>query len=124
MEEFALSKVTEDINETSRDRVTAMLRGFLEQSFYNLAIGEDDNAIGLNRMATKIHDNYQLRTRHPSATNRVQLAPLPELKHEILLEMLAPSTNVNPEFQAVLRTKLQLPADFARPATNAPTDGK
>ena len=124
MEEFALSKVTEDVNETSRDRVTAMLRGFLEQSFYNLAIGEDDNAIGLDRMATKIHENYRLRTTHPSATNRVQLAPLTELKRDILFEMLTPATNVSTEFQAVLRTKLRLPAEFARPATNAPAGGK
>ena len=104
----------------SRDRVTAMLRGFLEQSFYNLAVGEDDNAIGLDKMAAKIHENYQLRTGRGTVTNRTELAPITELKRDILFEMLTPTTNVNPEFQAVLRTKLRLPADFALPSTNAP----
>ncbi len=120
MVDFALSKITEDVNEMSRDRVTAMLRGFLEQSFYNLAMGEDDNAIGLDKMAAKIHENYQLRTGRGTVTNRTELAPITELKRDILFEMLTPMTNVNPEFQAVLRTKLRLPADFALPSTNAP----
>ena len=120
LEDYALSKITEDINETSQDRVTALLSGFLTQSFFNLALGEDDHAVGLERMAVKIHDNYATRTSNPGSSNRVVLPALKVLKQNVLLDMLAPSTNVNPEFQAVLRTKLNLPAGFGVPATNAP----
>lgn len=120
MEEYALSKITEDINETSRDRVTALLRGFITQSFFNLALGEEGHALGLERMAAKIHDNYNQRTSHPGQTNRVVLPPLSEIKLNVLRDMLTPSTNVNPEFQLVLRTRLNLPANFGRPVTNAP----
>jgi hypothetical protein len=119
MEDYAISKITEDINETSRDRVTALLHGFLTQAFYNLALGEDAHAAGLERMAARIMDNYNARVK--GAKVRVELASLEEMKHNILLDMLRPDPEVNPEFQAILRTKLQLPADFGRPAaTNAP----
>ncbi len=121
MEEYALSKITEDINETSRDRVTALLHGFLTQAYYNLAIGEDAHAAGLERMAARIIDNYNYRTRNPGSKVRVELASLDELKRNVLLDMLAPDPEVNPEFQAMLRTKLQLPASFGVPTgTNAP----
>ena len=120
MEDFALSKVSEDVNETSRDRVTALLLGFISQSYLNLAMGEDDQAIGLERMASRIHQNYRIRTTHPASAVRVELPPLDVIKQNVLRDMLAPSTNTNPEFQAVLRTKLNLPADFGRSPTNAP----
>ena len=121
MEDYAIGKITEDINETSRDRVTALLRGFLTQAFYNLAIGEDAHAAGLERMAARILENYNVRTRYPGAKSRVELASLEEMKHNVLLDMLAPDPEANLEFQAILRTKLQLPAEFGRPvSTNAP----
>lgn len=121
MEDYALSKITEDINETSRDRVTALLRGFLTQSFFNLALGEDDHAVGLERMAARILDNYNYRTRLPGSKDRVQLATLDEMKRNVLLGLLAPDPEVSAEFQAALRTKLQLPASFGVPTgTNAP----
>ena len=120
MEDFALSKVTEDINETSRDRVTALLLGFISQSYFNLALGEDDQAIGLERMAAKIHQNYRIRTAHPASVTRVEIPGLDVIKQNVLRDMLTPSTNTNPEFQAVLRSKLNLPADFGRSPTNAP----
>ncbi len=121
MEDFAISKVTEDINETSRDRVTAMLYGFIGQSYLNLAMDEEDQAIGLERMAARIHQNYRTRTTHPASVVRVEIPDLDVIKQNVLRDMLMPSTNANPEFQAVLRTKLKLPPGFALPpATNAP----
>lgn len=119
MEEYALTRVQEDINETSRDRQTAILQGMVSQAFYNYAVGEDDHAQGLERMAERIHANYAARTDHKSSVKRVELPPLSELKRNVLLEMLRPDPEVSAEFQAALRSRLGLPSDFGVPATNA-----
>lgn len=119
MEDFALSKITEDINETSRDRVTAMLQGYITQSFYYLALDDDDQSIGLDRMAQRIHENFRARTSLPGTVTRVALPELSEIKRNVLFDMLNPSPEISQEFQQVLRTKLGLPADFGIQRTNA-----
>lgn len=119
MESFALGKIEEDANETSRDRVTQALQGLLTRSFYNLASGDDDQGLGLEKVAQKLHDVYTAKTRNPASKDRIALPPISEMKREVLLEMLRPDPEVNPEFQQQLRTRLGLPADFGIPATNA-----
>ncbi len=120
MEEYALSRVQEDINETSRDRQTAILQGMISQAFYNYALGEEDQAQGLERMVQKIHANYARRTDHKASAQRVELPPIAEIKRNVLLEMLRPDPEVSVEFQAALRSRLGLPADFGVPRTNSP----
>ncbi len=121
MEDFALSKVSEDVNETSRDRVTALLQGFITQSFYYLALDDDDQSVGLDRIAQRIYANYRERTSLPGTVTRVALPEMSEIKRTVLLDILAPAADFNPEFQQVLRTKLGLPSDFGVPKTNAPS---
>ena len=120
MEEYALSRVQEDVNETSRDRQTAILQGMISQSFYNLAMGDEDQAEGLERMVQRVHANYAARTDHKASIKRVELPPIGELKRSVLVEMLRPDPEVSAEFQAALRARLSLPADYGIPATNAP----
>jgi hypothetical protein len=91
----------------------------LSRSYYNLAAGDEDQGIGLERVAKKIHDVYTAKTLHPASKNRVALPPLNEIKRDVLLDMLRPDPAVNPEFQSQLRARLNLPADFGIPATNA-----
>ncbi|MBX3732335.1 MAG: hypothetical protein KF791_07040 [Verrucomicrobiae bacterium] len=119
MESFALGKIEEDANETSRDRVTQALQGLLTRAFYNMAVGDDDQGLGLERIAQRLHDVYTAKTTHPSSKDRISLPPMSEVKREVLLELLRPDPEVNPEFQEQLRTRLNLPADFGVPATNA-----
>lgn len=120
LDSYAMSKIEEDINETSRDRVTQAIQGMLVRAFYSLAIGDEDQGIGLQRMAQRIHQNYATRVTHPASKERVQLPALDEMRREVLLELLRPDPEVNPEMQMQLRTELGLPADFGVPATNAP----
>lgn len=119
MEEFALSKITEDINETSQERVTAIIQGYLTQSFYYLAMDDDDQSIGLDRIARQIYENYRVRTALPGTAQRIPLPELSEIKRTVLLDLLAPVPELE-EFQKIIRTKLSLPSDFGIPATNAP----
>jgi hypothetical protein len=121
LDEFAVAHVTEDANETSADRIKAVIMGLLTQSYMNLANGEDDRGEGLMLLATKVHANYVSKTSHKSQKARLGISPLEDYKREILRDMLTPAPDVNPEFQATLRTRLNLPANFGIPAgTNAP----
>lgn len=119
METFALGKIEEDVNETSRDRVTQALQGLIATAFDQLAQGDSDQYTGLDRMAAKVYQLYDSKVKLPAQAQRIALPPLSEIKRDVLLEMLRPDPEVNPEYQARLRTELNLPADFGIPATNA-----
>jgi hypothetical protein len=119
VEQFAVARVSEDANETSPDRIKVVITGLLTQAFVALANGDEDRGEALLRLGTKVHENYQGRTTNKSMQQRIPLAPLNDYKLEVLRDMLAPSDDVNPAFQAALRTRFNLPADFGTPKTNA-----
>lgn len=120
LEDYALSRIGEDVNETSRDRIKAIVEGTIESSYVALVSGDADQAQGLMLFAEKVHSNFQERTTHKSAKVRLPLGPFAEIKREVLLRILNPASGVNAEFQARLRTELRLPAGFGAPPTNAP----
>lgn len=120
LSDYVLKRVLEDINATSRDRVTAMLVGFIRRAYSSIGSGEAQTGAGYMRLAERIHENFVTRINLPGSSNRVALAPFSELQRNVLLTMLAPSTNINPDFQNVLRTQLRLPASFGSPGSNAP----
>ncbi|MFM7215074.1 MAG: hypothetical protein ACKO3H_09380, partial [Verrucomicrobiota bacterium] len=123
METFALGKIEEDVNETSRDRVTQAIQGLVATAYDQLAQGDNDQYQGLEKMAAKVYSVYQTKVSLPSQAQRVALPPLAEIKRDVLLDMLRPDPNVNPEYQARLRTELNLPATFGVPSTNAAPAG-
>lgn len=123
LDDYALSRIEEDVGETSRDRIKAIVEGTIEAAYGNLVAGDSDQAQGLMLFAEKVHSNFQARTTHKSAKVRLPLGPFPEIKREVLLRLLDPASGVNAEFQARLRTELGLAADYGIPAggaTNAP----
>lgn len=123
LDEYAIARVTEDVGETSKDRTQAIIQGMLFSGFYSLGLGEEDRGMALLGFAAKVHANYTDKTSdHRSSRARLPLTPLSEIRMEVLRDMLAPGDDVSPEFQAMLRTRLQLPADFGVPKTdtNAP----
>jgi hypothetical protein len=88
-------------------------------SFDQLAQGDNDQYLGLDRMASRVHQLYDSKITLPAQQQRVALPPLPEIKRDVLLELLRPEPDRNPEYQARLRAELNLPADFGIPATNS-----
>jgi hypothetical protein len=120
VDEFALAKVTEDIGETSHDRVKAVLEGLLTSAFTSLAIGEDDRAVGFDRFAQKVWNRFENEL--PEASKeRVGLPPLGDLKRVVLDQLLDPDLGLEEQLRAQLRTQLGLAAPTADPAgTNAP----
>jgi len=122
VEDYCAARVTEDISETSRTRVQQAIEGFLERSYFHLAIGEDDYATGYALFAGDIWDRYQRKvTRKGNQPDeRVALPPMDLLKNQVLKVF---DESYEPLLVARLHTKLGLPPPTNAPAaapTNAP----
>jgi hypothetical protein len=109
LDDFALSKVTEDVGETSHDRVKAVLEGLLTSAYVNLAIGEDDLAVSYDRFAQRLWQRFMSEIGEKSE-KRVGLPPVSKLKEDILSQLLDPQAGIDPQLANQLRTKLGLPA--------------
>jgi hypothetical protein len=118
LDDYALSRIGEDANETSPDRVKAVLEGLVTQSFYYLAIGVEERAVNYDRLAKKIRQLYQSKISGQEI--RVGLPEIPELKKEVLNQVLGEKSEWSPELQARLRTELGLPAPTNAPVTVPP----
>jgi hypothetical protein len=110
LDEYAVARVQEDIDETSQERVTSAVMGLLRHWCIALAIGQDDRAAGFQLLAQKVHDHYRSKTE-----DRVKLPPLDDLKREVLSQFLDPQQGLPFAARAVIRSQLGMPAE-----TNAP----
>lgn len=117
LDDYLLLRVGEDVGETDMNKTISNVRGTLTQSFYNLAIGEDDQAQGYLLLARNIWNRYMSKIVGGPSEKRVGLPPFDEMRAEVLTNLLARFT---PPMAAALRTRLNLPTPEAAPATNAP----
>ncbi len=119
LDEYAISRVAEYADETSRNKTTLMIEGLLQRAFYYTALGEIDQADGYARLARKIWDKYmqetrfeQMRGNEKVRVDRVDLDPFPVIRRRVLNQMLDPESRfLDPILIAQLRTALQLPAE-------------
>lgn len=120
LDDYAVSRIQEDIGETSRDKTKANLEGLMRQAFLSLAVGEGDRAAGLQNLAEKIWFRYMLKIK--GQEKRVGLPPFQQIREEVLNGLLDPEHGLNPELASRLRTALNLPAPAptAAPEPNGP----
>jgi hypothetical protein len=122
LQDYCASRLTEDVSETSRTRVQQAIEGFLERSYFHLAIGENDYATGYALFASDIWNHYQTKVTRKGTTpdERVALPALDFLKGQALKVF---DESYDPFLVAQLHTKLGLPAPTNAPPstpTNAP----
>jgi hypothetical protein len=119
LDEYAAASFQADINETmSRDRVKARLEDLLAQAYYSLILGQNDRAAGYELLTEKVLATYETKT--IGSTNRIPMTPIPQLKQEVVNQLLDPEHGWPTEMRAALRLKLGLAAE--PPATNAPPE--
>jgi len=116
LDDYAVARVTEVVGETSRDRVTAALEGLLSRAYFSLAIGDEDQAVALHRLAARAWERYARETEYRVTrgnervlVDRVQLDPLPALRSRVLNRLLEPQEGLEPLLAAQLLTALRLP---------------
>jgi hypothetical protein len=118
LEEYAVSNLQIDINETSRDRVKTAIEGFMVQSYMSLLSGDDDRFAGFRLLAAKVWQTYRGKIpndRWPA----LELPTIEETGRMVLSQILDPQDGLPPEARAVLRTRLELPEETAPTGTNA-----
>ncbi len=116
LDDYVIARVTETAGETSNVRTDALLLGLLANSFYNYAIGQDDQGIGYDLLAQKIYARFQAKT--PTiAAQRVALPPLAELRQQALGNF---EQTYGPTLYARLRAKLGLPPESPPARAEAP----
>ena len=105
LEEYAFQRLEEEFGSTSQDRLKAMLLGILGQSFYYLAIGDEERAMGMELLVRKMWDRFHGEIGKGQDV-RVGLPTIRELKREVLLRMLNSEEGLNPVLADQLRTRL------------------
>ncbi len=111
LEEYVFARVEEEFGSTSQDRLKAMLMGFLERSFIDLAMGLEQKAIAGELLARKMRQRYYDQITE-SQIVRIKLPTTDEMKAELLVRLLDPDEGLNDLMAAQLRTRLQLPEDY------------
>ncbi len=119
LDDYVAARVTEDVGETSHDRMRSNLEGLLLTSFYNLATDNDDEAAGYDRLVQVAWRRFMNKI-GPKQEQRVALPPVDEMRREAFRVF---EETYHPELVARLRTKLGLPSappPVPSTTTNAP----
>ncbi len=118
-DEYALRPIQENIEETDRDKIQGTIEGMLNETYLDLVRGEDDRAAGGRALAQRIHEVYMAKIGKNFNEARVGLPSFAATDRTVRDAWINPSNDAPAEIRAILRTKLNLPAEAA-PATNAP----
>ncbi len=125
LDEYCVSRVQEDVKETSSDAITEAVAGMLVHAYVNLALGDNDRYAGFGRLARKTYDTYNGKIKGFAAdVKRVPLAPFKAINDDILVHLLDPQNGLPYAARAVIRSQLQIRGDPNLPwlpsSTNAP----
>jgi hypothetical protein len=119
LEDFAVSQVTTDINETDMNKVEAAILGMFDQEIYCSIRDNDAQAINYDNMAKKIW-NYYHKKIGPTSAGRLSLKPIGQLRQFAFNKALDPKTGLPKWAADIIRTKFNLPPPQATPPAAAP----
>jgi hypothetical protein len=118
LREYAVASVQEDITDGSPARVKSAIEGLLNHAYVNLMMGDDAYAAGYKRLAQDVWESYESHL-PPARREALSLGSFGNIDQYVLDQLLNPEQGFPPEYQAVLRTKLGLPA-LPAPTNAAP----
>jgi hypothetical protein len=99
--EYAVSRATENVQEQSQNKITALVQAFVTQSYFAIVDGNEDEANQYMLRATELWNAYMQRVR---GNQRIALPPLDEIKRFVRDAMLGPESDLTPEQKARLQT--------------------
>lgn len=119
LDQFAISNIIQNYNETDMNQVNAILQGMYRREFYCVVRENYGEAENYKNLIHLIWTHYYKKTGQASQ-ERVGLKPLAELQQFVLKQELDPTNGMPPWARERLITHLGLPASgLAPPATNA-----
>jgi len=105
LDEYAVSKVQEDVGDSmAMDRIRAIIEGLLVNGYSSMLLGEDQRAAGYGLLAEKVRETYASKT--SVRKDSIPMAPLEDIKQDVVHRLLDPEQGMPPEMRAMLRTKL------------------
>ena len=122
LDEYATSRIVEDVGETSRDRVKAAIEGQLVKGYVALVRGEDRRSAGYRALARMLWRRYMDSIAGAANIERIGLPTVEETERQVLSMLLDPERGSSLEFRAALRSALRMEPETPRPTTgtNAP----
>jgi hypothetical protein len=106
LQEYAIGRIEEEAQTLGEYKTRYMLEGLERKSLRSLARGDDSQADWLHRLAQNIWNRYDRKIqnlRNAKANERLFVAPLPEIRADVLRQLL--SGELSPEETAILATK-------------------
>src|SRR5258706_3240529 len=110
LDEYVVTRVAEDINETDKSRITSAIEGYLANSYINLIQYQEERAAGMRGLARKIWEGYISKI-SKERVEAIGLQPFEDINGDVRRRLLDPAGETTFEFRALLRTKLGLPAN-------------
>jgi hypothetical protein len=105
--DYALSRVMGEVEQGTQVKMNSLLIALVTQSYLRLVEDQDDEAAAYMQRAQELYDGYGRKT---GGSQRLAITPLPEVKKEVLDQLLSAEGGLTPEGRARLRGKLGLPA--------------
>lgn len=122
LEDYCIGQIVENYDELDPNKVTAAILAMFHKEFVALVWDQNDRAVNYDNMATLIWKRYTDALSDKNQKQRLELKPLADLRQKVLnIEFDPEKPRMPPGAQAILRTKLNLPAPKA--ATAAVTPG-
>ena len=104
LDEFVVEEVNELVGEGSNTmRVRGVVEGLLGQYFYNVALGEDDQANGHAALARKVWERYQEKI--TGEEKRIGLPSLSEMRRQVLAQIARGEHGFTPAMTAQLQAR-------------------
>jgi hypothetical protein len=106
LDAFAVTRIEDQMEHAKSDEIRMIVGGLLENHYYNLALGEEDRALGLLNLANRTWTQYNGRIR--GQTERIGLPPFTEMRQQILQKALAGETQISPNLLLQLKSRLEI----------------
>jgi len=121
LEDYCISRICEDVSETSRDRVKAAIEGQLVKGYLALIRGEDRRSAGYRALARILRTKYMKAIAGGANAERIGLPPTEDMERDVRDILLDPERGAWPvELRAALRSALGMEPEAApAAATNA-----
>ncbi len=112
LEELALGRITEDVSETSRDRVTAALYGHAVSGYRQLVMGNQKRFADYRKLSRALYATYTSKIRGGANLERIGLPAVEVVEQNVLDRLTDPARSPWPyEMRAALRAALAMPPE-------------
>lgn len=118
LDEFVVAHVTESVDDNNFRRVNALVEGLIGQHFYNLAIGEYDQATGYALLARRVWERYQTKFSSKKQQAQLGLPSLAEFQQHVREQIIRGEHGFSPALREQLRANGGWPADTNAPVAN------